>query len=82
MRAYSAGLVLVLLLGGISYLVAVMVRFTSVEYGTQQNGKPLPYTAQKLTKKQYIAYLKRTGKWDDLEIQRRIRAVEDSKHWD
>jgi len=80
MRIFGAVLILVLILSGAGYLITLLVRNAGVESGLR-DGRIVPHTAQRLSKQEYIAYLKRTGRWDDLELQRRIKAVEDMKHW-
>ncbi len=80
MRIFGAVLILVLILSGAGYLITLLVRNAGVESGLR-DGRIVPHNAQKLSKQEYIAYLKRTGRWDDLELQRRIKAVEDTKPW-
>jgi len=70
----------VLILSGAGCLITPVVRHASAESGLR-DGPVVPRNAQKLSRQEFIAYLTRSGRWDDLELQGCIKAVEDMKHW-
>lgn len=76
MRFFTHFLFLVLAVGGMTYLIVTALQR---EFGdtTTRSQDSVFYAHSGMSRKDYIAHLKKTMKPDDLELYRRIKAVED-----
>jgi len=76
MRFFTHFLFLVLAVGGITYLVATAFQ-RELGDSSSRSRDSVFYANSGISRKDYIAHLKKTMKPDDLELYRRIKAVED-----